>query len=30
MIGRIEEEKEFTAERIEFYANQFRENLLKF
>ena len=30
MIGRIQEEKEFTTERVNFYANQFRENLLKF
>lgn len=30
MIGRIEEEKKFTSERIGLYANSFRENLLKF
>lgn len=29
MIGRIEEEKVFTVERIDYYANRFRENLLK-
>ena len=28
-IGRIDEEKEFTAERIDYYADLFRENLLK-
>ena len=29
LIGRIDEEKEFTAERIDFYADLFKENLLK-
>ncbi|WP_196889087.1 dethiobiotin synthase [Aureivirga sp. CE67] len=29
VIGRINEEKEFTKEKISFYANQLQENLLK-
>jgi len=29
IIGRIDEEKEFTSKRIDYYSNQFRENLLK-